>query len=206
MSCGPTETFTSVQFGLCSYFLWGAYACARYQMVVAIWAYAAAGRCREMAGGCWDICIIMDVPHTPVASHKPGDQRAEKIQPLRVLRASVRWQDTNSKSACRHSDATADDMWTLYFCAAIANAWNKGNKYALSGKDFLRVFIFSLRSNLLWTGLKCCLMFINWSTLNTVLSVNEYTPFEKYNFKQYLNEHKTHFQNVDKTKFYITSV
>ncbi len=23
-----------------------------------------------------------------------------------------------------------------------------------------------------------------------VLSVNEYTPFEKYNFKQYLNEHK----------------
>ncbi len=31
----------------------------------------------------------------------------------------------------------------------------------------------------------------------TVLSVNEYTPFEKYNFKQYLNEHKNHFQNVD---------
>ncbi len=40
----------------------------------------------------------------------------------------------------------------------------------------------------------------------TVLSVNDYTPFEKYNFKQYLNEHKKHFQNVDKTKFYITSV
>ncbi len=40
----------------------------------------------------------------------------------------------------------------------------------------------------------------------TVLSVNEYTPFEKYNFKQYLNEHKNIFQNVDKTKFYITSV
>ncbi len=40
----------------------------------------------------------------------------------------------------------------------------------------------------------------------TVLSVNEYTPFEKYNFKQYLNEHKNHFQNVDKTKFNITSV
>ncbi len=39
----------------------------------------------------------------------------------------------------------------------------------------------------------------------TVLSVNECT-FEKYNFKQYLNEHKNHFQNVDKTKFYITSV
>ncbi len=38
-----------------------------------------------------------------------------------------------------------------------------------------------------------------------VLSVNEYTPFEKYNFKQYLNEHKKHFQNVDKTKFNITS-
>ncbi len=31
-------------------------------------------------------------------------------------------------------------------------------------------------------------------------------PFEKYNFKQYLNEHKNHFQNVDKTKFNITSV
>ncbi len=31
-------------------------------------------------------------------------------------------------------------------------------------------------------------------------------PFEKYNFKQYLNEHKKHFQNVDKTKFNITSV
>ncbi len=29
-------------------------------------------------------------------------------------------------------------------------------------------------------------------------------PFEKYNFKQYLNEHKNHFQNVDKTKFNIT--
>ncbi len=42
--------------------------------------------------------------------------------------------------------------------------------------------------------------------LYTVLSVNEYTPFEKYNFKQYLNEHKEHFQNVDKTKFNITSV
>ncbi len=40
----------------------------------------------------------------------------------------------------------------------------------------------------------------------TVLSVNEYTPFEKYNFKQYLNEHKKHFQNVDKTKFNIISV
>ncbi len=38
-----------------------------------------------------------------------------------------------------------------------------------------------------------------------VFSVNEYTPFEKYNFKQYLNEHKL-FQNVDKTKFNITSV
>ncbi len=25
-------------------------------------------------------------------------------------------------------------------------------------------------------------------------------------FKQYLNEHKNIFQNVDKTKFYITSV
>ncbi len=44
------------------------------------------------------------------------------------------------------------------------------------------------------------------SYLNTVLSVNEYTPFEKYNFKQYLNEHKNHFQNVDKTKFNLTSV
>ncbi len=42
--------------------------------------------------------------------------------------------------------------------------------------------------------------------LYTVLSVNEYTPFEKYNFKQYLNEHKNHFQNVDKTTFNITSV
>ncbi len=42
--------------------------------------------------------------------------------------------------------------------------------------------------------------------LHTVLSVNEYTPFEKYNFKHYLNEHKNHFQNVDKTKFNITSV
>ncbi len=30
--------------------------------------------------------------------------------------------------------------------------------------------------------------------------------FEKYNFKQYLNEHKNIFQNVDKTKFNITSV
>ncbi len=29
----------------------------------------------------------------------------------------------------------------------------------------------------------------------TVLSVNEYTPFEKYNFKQYLNEHK---KNISK--------
>ncbi len=44
---------------------------------------------------------------------------------------------------------------------------------------------------------------ISWYT---VLSVNEYTPFEKYNFKQYLNEHKKHFQNVDKTKFNITTV
>ncbi len=35
----------------------------------------------------------------------------------------------------------------------------------------------------------------------TVLSVNEYTPFENTFFKQYLNEHKNHFQNVDKTKF-----
>ncbi len=42
--------------------------------------------------------------------------------------------------------------------------------------------------------------------VHTVLSLNEYTPFEKLNFKQYLNEHKNHFQNVDKTKFNITSV
>ncbi len=45
-----------------------------------------------------------------------------------------------------------------------------------------------------------------FNNIDTVLSVNEYTPFEKYNFKQYLNEHKNHFQNVDKTKFNITSV
>ncbi len=44
------------------------------------------------------------------------------------------------------------------------------------------------------------------SDIYTVLSVNKYTPFEKYNFKQYLNEHKNHFLNVDKTKFNITSV
>ena len=37
----------------------------------------------------------------------------------------------------------------------------------------------------------------------TVLIVNEYTPFEKYHFKQYLNEHKNNFQNVD--TFNITS-
>ncbi len=42
--------------------------------------------------------------------------------------------------------------------------------------------------------------------IHTVLSLNEYTPFEKSHFKQYLNEHKNIFQNVDKTKFYITSV
>ncbi len=47
---------------------------------------------------------------------------------------------------------------------------------------------------------------INKKKTNTVLSVNEYTPFEKLHFKQYLNEHKNHFQNVDKTKFNITSV
>ncbi len=41
---------------------------------------------------------------------------------------------------------------------------------------------------------------------HTVLIVNEYTPFKKYNFKQYLNEHKNYFQNVDKTKFNITYV
>ncbi len=46
---------------------------------------------------------------------------------------------------------------------------------------------------------------VHWKkNIYTVLSVNEYTPFEKYNFKQYLNEN--HFQNVDKTKFNITSV
>ncbi len=44
------------------------------------------------------------------------------------------------------------------------------------------------------------------TAIYTVLSVNEYTPFEKYNFKQFLNEHKNIFQNVDKTKLYITSV
>ena len=31
----------------------------------------------------------------------------------------------------------------------------------------------------------------------SVLSINEYTPFEKYHFKQYLNEHKNYFQNVE---------
>ena len=31
-------------------------------------------------------------------------------------------------------------------------------------------------------------------TVYTVLSVNEYTPFEKYHFKQYLSEHKDNFQ------------
>ncbi len=47
---------------------------------------------------------------------------------------------------------------------------------------------------------------INQTLPYTVLSVNEYTPFEFFFFKQYLNEHKNHFQNVDKTKFNITSV
>ncbi len=46
----------------------------------------------------------------------------------------------------------------------------------------------------------------NVQKTHTVLSVNEYTPFEKYNFKQYLNEQKFFFQNFDKTKFNITSV
>ncbi len=54
-----------------------------------------------------------------------------------------------------------------------------------------------------WKGLFHCCVCVY---IYTVLSVNEYTPFEKYNFKQYLNEHKKHFQNVDKTKFNITSV
>ncbi len=50
-------------------------------------------------------------------------------------------------------------------------------------------------------------MFIkNIDIAYTVLSVNEYTPFEKLHFKQYLNEHKNFFQNFDKTKFNITSV
>ncbi len=31
-------------------------------------------------------------------------------------------------------------------------------------------------------------------------------PLKSNNFKQYLNEHKNIFQNVDKTKFNITSV
>ena len=42
--------------------------------------------------------------------------------------------------------------------------------------------------------------------VDTVLSINRYTPFEKYYFKQYLNAHKNNFQNVDNTKFYMTSV
>ncbi len=58
-----------------------------------------------------------------------------------------------------------------------------------------------------WTHLFYKQAFINGTRKShTVLSVNEYTPFEKYHFKQYLNEHKNHFQNVDKTKFNITSV
>ncbi len=52
----------------------------------------------------------------------------------------------------------------------------------------------------------CKSLWIKASAICTVLSVNEYTPFEKYNFKQYFNEHKNIFQNVNKTKFYITSV
>ena len=31
----------------------------------------------------------------------------------------------------------------------------------------------------------------------TVLSVNEHTPFEQYHIKQYLNEHKNYFPNVE---------
>ncbi len=54
-------------------------------------------------------------------------------------------------------------------------------------------------------GIACMYIYI-YIYIYTVFSVNEYTPFEKYNFKQYLNEHKNHFQNVDKTKFNITSV
>ena len=40
----------------------------------------------------------------------------------------------------------------------------------------------------------------------TVLSVNEYTPFEKYHFKQYLNEQKTISKTLNIYKFNITSV
>ncbi len=56
---------------------------------------------------------------------------------------------------------------------------------------YIKIFIYNVKKN---------------NYIYTVLSVKEYTPFEKYNFKQYLNEHKKHFQNVDKTKFNITSV
>ncbi len=51
-----------------------------------------------------------------------------------------------------------------------------------------------------------CVCIYIYVYIYTVLSVNEYTPFEKKHFKQYLNEHKNIFQNVDKTKFYIKSV
>ncbi len=49
------------------------------------------------------------------------------------------------------------------------------------------------------------IIYDNYICITKLIYIYTYT-FEKYNFKQYLNEHKNHFQNVDKTKFNITSV
>ncbi len=46
-----------------------------------------------------------------------------------------------------------------------------------------------------------------WSYLEPVFVCPLWsTVVKKLHFKQYLNEHKNIFQNVDQTKFYITSV
>ncbi len=73
---------------------------------------------------------------------------------------------------------------------------------ANSSADLFNTAAFSAHMNISFVSHICYFL----RQIYTVLSVNEYTPFEKYHFKQYLNEHKNIFQNVDKTKFYITSV
>ncbi len=93
--------------------------------------------------------------------------------------------------------------WTHDLCAANAMLyhWATGFQTPIPKLDISSFIIHKAPLAIDYKSVKCDVL--NWCT---VLSVNEYTPFEKYNFKQYLNEHKKHFQNVDKTKFNTTSV
>ena len=57
-----------------------------------------------------------------------------------------------------------------------------------------------------WADLTKSHFYIMTLNIHTALSINEYTPFEKYHFKQYLNKHKNNKTNNNNNNYNYWSI